>query len=85
VFLLTSLYTCTCAKCFPSIHLCLASQVHQEGVQNHVIVRLTYLCHMIGQKSIVLSFLYINPVELGLEVAFNNGSAVAYYEADLLK
>jgi len=40
---------------------------------------------MIGQKSIVLSFLYINPVELGLEVAFNNGSAVAYYEADLLK
>jgi len=40
-------------------------------------VRFTYLCHIIGEVSVFLSFLYIKIFELGLEltVAFYNRSA----------
>ena len=32
----------------------------------------TYLHHMIGEESIILSFLYIKLFELGVKVAFND-------------
>jgi len=56
----------------------------EEG-QNHQIVRLTYLCHMISQEFDLLSFLYINLFELGPEINFYKGSAVAQNKVNLLK
>jgi len=47
----------------------------EEG-HNHPIVRFAYLCHMIGEEFVVFSFLYIKLFDLGVEVAFNNRSAV---------
>ena len=42
-----------------------------EAVQNHPIVRFAYLCHMIGEEFIFLSFLYIKIFELGAEATTN--------------
>ena len=47
----------------------------EEG-HNHPIVRFAYPCHKIGAEFVFLSFLYIKLFELGVEVAFNNRSAV---------
>ena len=41
----------------------------EEG-QDHLIVRFAYLCHLIGEDVVFLSFLYINQFELGVEVLF---------------
>jgi len=40
---------------------------------------------MIGKKLVFFSFLYIKLFELGVEVAFNNRSAVTHHKVDLLK
>jgi len=48
-------------------------------------VRFAYLWHVIGQELVFLSFLYIKLFELGVEVAFNNRSAVTHYKINLLK
>ena len=41
-------------------------------------VRFTLLCHMICENVVFLSFWYIKLFELGVEVTFYNGSAVAH-------
>jgi hypothetical protein len=59
----------------------------EEG-QNHPIVRFACLCHMIGRESIFVSFFYIKLLvllDLGVEIALYNVSAVAYYKVDLIK
>jgi len=43
-----------------------------EESQNHPVVRFAYLCHVIGEEFVFLSFLYIKLFELSVEVAFNN-------------
>ena len=64
----------TCALC-PMFSLCgwprTSLHLLEEG-QNHLIVRFTYLCHMIGEELIFFSFLYSKLLELGVKVAFNN-------------
>jgi len=88
VFLFTSPYTCAhCAQYSPLIPLWLASQVLHllEERQNHSIVRFAYLCYMIAEKNVPMSFLYIKLFELGVEVAFNNQSAITHHKANLLK
>jgi len=55
-----------------SLHL-----LEEEQPENLPIVRFAYLCHMIGEDSVFLSFSYIKLFELGLEVAFYNRSTVA--------
>ena len=59
-------------------------QLLEEG-HNHPIVRFACLCHMIGQEIDFLSFLYNKLFELGVEVAFNNRSAVTHHKVNLLK
>jgi len=44
-----------------------------------------YLCHMISEEFVFLSFLYIKLFELGVEFAFNNRSAVTHHKVNLLK
>ena len=45
-----------------------------------------YLRHRIGEELVFFSFLYIKPpLELGVEVAFNNRTAVTYHKVNLLK
>jgi len=56
-----------------------------EERQNHPIVRFAYLCRLISEKSVFLSFLYIKHHELGAEIAVFYGSAVAYYKVELLR
>ena len=56
----------------------------EEG-QNCPIVRFAYLHHMIGEKFAFLSSLYFKLFELGVEVAFDNRSAVTYNKSNLLK
>jgi len=56
----------------------------EEG-HNHPIVRFAYLFHMIGEELVLFSFLYIKLFELGVEVAFNNRSAVTHHKVNLLK
>ena len=56
-----------------------------EKGQNQPIVRFAYLCHVIGEECVFLSFLHIKRLELGVEVAFYNGSAVTHNKVDLLK
>jgi len=56
----------------------------EEG-HNHLILRFAYLCHMIGEDLVFLSFFYIKLFELGVEVAFNNWSAVARHKVNVLK
>jgi len=59
----------------------------EEG-QNHPIVRFACLCHMIREELVCWkfsSFLYIKLIELALEVAFYNRSAVTHYKVKLLK
>ena len=67
---------------------CKSFKLHllEEG-QNYPIMRFTYsgLCNMISEMSLFLSFLYIKLFDLGGEVAFYNGSAVAHYKVNLLK
>ena len=57
----------------------------EEG-QNHPIVRFAYLCHIVGrgEEFVFLSFLYTKLSELGVEVAFNNRSAVTHHKVNLL-
>jgi len=55
-----------------------------EDGHNHPIVHFAYLCHMIGEVLVCFSFLYINPFELGVEVALNNRSTVTHYKVNLL-
>jgi len=55
----------------------------EEG-HNHPIVRSAYLCHVIGEKIVFLSFVYIKLFEFGVEVAFNNRSAVTQHKFNLL-
>jgi len=57
----------------------------QDQEQNHAIVRLAYLCHMIGKELVFLFFLYIKILELGVEVAFNNRSAVIHHKINLVE
>jgi len=40
---------------------------------------------MIGEELVFFSFLYIKIFELGVEVAFNNRSAVTHHKVNLLK
>ena len=49
--------------------------------------RMTQLCacHMIGKELVFFSFLYIKLFEIGVEVAFNNRSAVTHHKVNLLK
>ena len=58
----------------------------EEG-QNHPIVRFAYLCHIVGrgEEFVFLSFLYTKLSELGVEVAFNNRSAVTHHKVNVLK
>jgi len=56
----------------------------EEGLTNPI-VRFAYLCHMIGEEFVFLFFLYIKLFELGLEVAFNNRSAVTHRKVNLLE
>jgi hypothetical protein len=58
----------------------------EEG-HNHPIVRFAYLCHMIGERFINLSFsgLYIKLFQLGVEVAFNNRSVGTHNKVNLFK
>jgi len=56
----------------------------EEG-HNHLIVRFAYLCHMIGEELVFLTFLYIKLFELGVEVALNHRSAVTHHKVNLLK
>jgi len=55
-----------------------------EG-QNQPIVRFAYLCHVIGEEFVFLSFLFIKLFEFGVEVAFKNRSAVTHNKINLLK
>jgi len=62
------------------------TSLHQlEEGHNHPIVRLAYLCHMIGEELVFFSFLYIKLFELGVEVALNHRSAVTHHKVNLLK
>jgi len=84
--LLTHAY---CARCHPSILLCLAyKSLHllEEG-QSHPIVRFIHLFYIIGEESVFLSFVYIKLFELGVEITFCSGSAarITHYKVDLLK
>jgi len=54
-----------------------------EEKHNHPIVRFAYLCHMIGEELVFISFFYIKLFELGVEVAFNNRSTVTHHKVDL--
>jgi len=56
-----------------------------EEVHNHPIVCFAYLCHKIGDEFVFLSFLNIKLFELGVEVTFNNRSAVTHHKVNLLK
>jgi len=69
-----------CAWTRTSLH------VLKEG-HNHLIVHLVYLCHMISEEFVFkfLSFLCIKLFEFGVEVAFNNRSAVTHHRVNLLK
>jgi len=49
------------------------------------IVRFARLRHLISEKSVLLSSWYIKLFELGVQVAFNNGPAVAHDKVNLLK
>jgi len=86
----SSLYLLTRAHgalCSPSMPLWLALHLLEEE-HNHPIVRFAFLCHMIGEELFLFfKFLYINlkRFELGVEVAFNNGSAVTRPKVNLLK
>jgi len=53
----------------------------EEG-HNHPIVRFAYLCHVIGEELVFLSSLYIKLLELGVEVAVNNRSAMTHHNDD---
>ena len=55
-----------------------------EG-HNRPIVRFAYLCHMIDEELVFLSSLYMKLFELGVEVAFNNRSAVTQNKVNPLK
>jgi len=46
--------------------------------QTHPIVRLAYLCHVIGKEFVFLSFVYIKMLELGVERASINRSALIH-------
>jgi len=52
----------------------------EEG-HNQLIVRFAYLCHKIGEELV----LYIKLFELGVEIPFNNRSAVTPHKVKLLK
>jgi len=74
----SSLYLLTCAHCAlcsPSISQCswprTSLPLLEEG-HNHPIVRFAYLCHMIGEKLVFVSFLYIKLFELGVKVALSH-------------
>jgi len=56
----------------------------EEG-QNHPIVRFAYLCHMIGEGFVFLSFWYIKFFELGEIVTFNNRSTVTHHKVNQFK
>jgi len=56
----------------------------EEG-HNRPIVRFAYLCHMIGGELVFFSFLRIKLFELGVQVAFNNRSAVTHHKVKLLR
>ena len=66
-----------------------------EEVHNQPIMRFAYLRHMISEELVLAShdqrraclftFFYIKLFELGVEVAFNNRSAVTHHKVDLLK
>jgi len=61
------------------------SRCTAEKKKSHPILHFTYLFHIIGEESVVLSLLYIQLFEIGVKVAFCNGSAVAYNKVDLLR
>jgi len=56
----------------------------EEG-HNCPIVRFAYMCHMICEEFVLLSFLYIKLFELSVQLAFNNRSAVTHHNFNLLK
>ena len=56
----------------------------EEG-HNQPIVRFAYLCHMIGEELVFFSFSYIKLFEFGVEVNYNNRSAVTHHKVNLLK
>jgi len=55
-----------------------------EGLK-HLIVRFAYLCHMISEEFVFLSFLCIKLFELGVEIALYIRSAVTHNKVNLLK
>jgi len=76
-----------CAQWSPSIPLwlvCTPLHLLEEG-HNHPIVHLAYLCHMTGKELVYLYFMYIKLFELGVEVAFNNRSAVTHHKVNVLR
>jgi len=79
---------CHGAQYFPTISACLAEQVlSTAGWRNKSVTRscASHTCVTWSANSVFLSFLYIMHFELGVEVDFYNGSAVANNKADLLK
>jgi len=56
-----------------------------EEAQNHPIVHFAYLRHMLRGEFVFLSSLYIKLLALGVEVAFNNKSAVTHHKVDMFK
>ena len=64
--------------------LCKSLHLLKKG-HNHSIVRFAYLCHLIDEEFVFLSFLYLKLFVLGVEVAFNNLSAVTHHKVNLLK
>jgi len=66
------------------LSLCIFLHLLKEG-HNHPFVRFAYLCQMIGEEFVYFPFLYIKLFELGVEVALNHRSAVAYHKVNLLE
>jgi len=56
-----------------------------EQGHNRPIVCFAYMCHMICEEFVFLSFLYIKLFQLGVQLAFNNRSAVTHHKFNLLK
>jgi len=89
VFLLTSSYTCTLCQMLPSIPLWLASRVlapaggMTESPNRVLRIPVSHDC----EESVFLSLLYIRGklFELGVEVAFYNGSTVTHHKVNLLR
>ena len=63
---------------------CTSLHLLEEG-HNHPIVHFAYLCDMIGKELVFFSFLYIKLFEFGVEVTFNNRSAITHHKVDMLK